>query len=347
MESTRKLCFSSENFSGVQEEIMQALIESNRHQVASYGNDPFTHAAIALLKEHFGQDIEVYFTFNGTGANNFGLSCVTEKVSSIFCTDMAHLNVDESTAPECFIGCRIYPVNSLNGKIRIDDLKTKIRRVGDIHHPQPGIVSITQPTELGTVYRLEEMKAIKAVCREHGLLLHVDGARFFNAAACLDLSLKELCGEGGIDILTLGGTKIGMMFGEAVLFFNPADKRAFKFNLKRSMQLASKNRFIAVQFSRLFRDGLWQRIAKYTNQLARVLEQEIRKIPSLKIAYPVESNAVFVNMPKELHQKMQEFATFYYWNEERSEARFIGSFDNTVEEVKQLADKIRECLEEG
>jgi len=333
--------FASENFAGVHPEIMQVLINANRGHVPSYGKDDFTKDTIELFKKIFGSDIDVHFTFNGTGANNFGLGCVTERFHSVFCSDVAHLYVDESTAPESFIGCRIYPVKSLSGKIVLDNLKECIKRVGDIHHPQPKVVSITQSTEYGTVYSLDEMQQIKNVCLENNLLLHVDGARFFNAAVFLDASLKSFCANAGVDILTLGGTKAGMMFGEAVIFFS-SSKQTHKFHLKRSMQLASKQRFIAAQYKAMLENDLWYRIAVHTNHLAKKFEKEMSKILSIKIVHPVESNAVFVNMSKHLYSKMQEHSNFYYWNETKEEARFIFSFDNSEEEIVRFAELLKQ-----
>src|ERR1700733_2278991 len=190
---TEKINFASENFAGVHPDILQALISANSTNVPSYGNDPFTRTASDQFKAAFGDNIEVYFTFNGTGANNFGLSCILQKHHSIFCTDVAHLYVDESTATETFTGCRIYPVESINGKMVMDSLRRSVKRLGDIHHPQPGVVSLTQPTEYGTVYTKSQLREIKAICRENNMLLHVDGARLFNAAIHLNETLKDLC----------------------------------------------------------------------------------------------------------------------------------------------------------
>ncbi|HTI57433.1 threonine aldolase family protein [Mucilaginibacter sp.] len=342
MEPFKKINFSSENYAGVHPKMMEALIAANTGNAASYGNDEITKGTVALFKQIFGENIEAYFTFNGTGANNFGLSCMLDRFNSIFCADLAHLYVDESTAPESFLGCRIYPVKSHNGKIVADELKVAVKRIGDVHHPQPKVVSLTQPTEYGTVYTVDELKAIKAVCIANNMLLHVDGARFYNAAAYLGVSLKQISAEVGVDVLTLGGTKIGMMMGEAVIFFSPANAASLKFNLKRSMQLASKNRFIAIQFQALLKDNLWQDMAEHTNKLAKLFEQEIAGIQPVKMAYPVETNAAFLNISPELHEKMQDFASFYYWNDERREARLIFSFDNTEEDVKRFVAKLRE-----
>lgn len=339
---SNKINFASENYAPVHPHIMEVLINANTGNQSSYGNDEITRETIQLFKKEFGDSIEVYFVFNGTGANNFGLSCMVERHHSVFCSDVAHLYVDESNAPEAIIGCRLYPVRSVNGKIVPGELEKAIKRIGDVHHPQPKVVSLTQPTEYGTVYTIGEMKAIKEVCTANNMLLHVDGARFFNAAAGLNTSLAAISHDAGIDVLTLGGTKTGLMFGEAVVFFNPAAHNPFKFNLKRSMQLASKNRFIAAQFKRLLQDNLWHDIAAHTNSLAKEFEKEVATIPSLKIAYPVETNALFLNMPRDLYDKMQQHASFYFWNDEKSEARLMFSFDNSVEEVWEFAAILRD-----
>ena len=334
MTTQKLLNFASENYAGVQEDMMRAIAEANTGHAGSYGNDPITAEAIAVMKQHFGDDIDVYFAFNGTGANNFGLGSATKRYDAIYCTEVAHIYVDESTAPEAFTGCRIYIVKSKDGKIDPDALKASLGRKGDVHHPQPGVVSITQPTEYGTVYSLEEIKTLKDICIENGMLLHVDGARFFNAVAKLGISLKQMTGH--MDILTLGGTKAGMMFGEAVIFFNQKTPGQFRFQLKRSMQLASKNRFISAQFKRMLQDNLWHDLAVYTNQLARQFEKEIAAVPAIKIAYPVETNAVFITLSKALYEKVQQYARFYYWNDEREEARLIFAFNNTPEEVTEF-----------
>jgi threonine aldolase len=332
--SNRTINFSSENFSGIHPAIMNALIAANLDTVPSYGEDMYTRETVDIFKQHFGENIEVFFTFNGTGANNFGLGCVVERHQAIFCSEQAHLYVNESTAPEAFIGGRIYPVNSSNGKICIEDLENKIKSVNGIHFPQPKVISITQPTECGTVYTKEELSAIRKICSENKVLLHVDGARFFNAAASLNLSLRELSRDIGVDILTLGGTKNGLMFGEAVIFFNLPGTIPFKYNLKRSMQLASKNRFVAVQFLTLLKNELWKDIAMHTNSLARVFASMLTESSVIKIIYPVESNAVFVELPPDLQTSLKEKAGFYLWDERKNICRFMFSFDNTMDEIE-------------
>ncbi|MEO5564025.1 MAG: aminotransferase class I/II-fold pyridoxal phosphate-dependent enzyme [Chitinophagaceae bacterium] len=336
----RVINFSSENFTGVHEKIMNALVQANFGTVPSYGNDSYTEKAINILKDHFGNEIDVSFTFNGTGANNFGLGCVVQSYQSIFCSDLAHLYVNESCAPEAFIGCRIYPVRSLHGKIIIECLRESIKKLNSIHHPQPKVVSITQPTECGTVYSIQELQNIKEICNENNMLFHVDGTRFFNAAVYLNQSLENISKEVGVDILTLGGTKNGMMFGEAVIFFNLPQTGGFRYHLKRSMQLASKNRFIAAQFIALFKDELWMDIATHTNLLAKRVEARLAKVPAIKIAYPVESNVVFAELPLHLQSTLRQKAGFYVWDEQKNIYRFVFSFDNTIEEVDFFIDRL-------
>jgi threonine aldolase len=342
MSITSKINFASENYAGVQQDIMQALADVNTGSAPSYGNDGYTAEGVAAIKSHFGDHIEVFFTFNGTGANNFGLGAAAARYNSIYCSDVAHLYVDESTAPESFTGCRLYAIKSEAGKISPADLKAAVKRAGDIHHPQPGVVSLTQPTEYGTVYTIAELQAIKAICNDNNLLLHVDGARFFNAAVYLDASLKEMTRETGIDILTLGGTKAGMMYGEAVIFFNKDSSGSRKYHLKRSMQLASKNRFIAAQFSAMLNNDLWKKLAIQTNMLAKEFERQISGISGIRIAQPVETNAVFLNMSPELHAKMQQHAYFYYWNDLKGEVRLVFSFDNTTEEITEFVQLLKQ-----
>jgi threonine aldolase len=337
--------FSSENYDRVHPSIMQAITAANQGFAPSYGNDPDTEVATKLLKREFGEHIQVHFTFNGTGANNFALGCLAQRHQSIFCSDVAHCYVDESTAPEAFIACRLYAVKSENGKISVDSLSQQLKRNGDIHHPQPGVVTLTQPTEYGTVYSVAELQSIRAFCSAHNLLLHIDGARFFNAAVNLGVSLREISTEIGIDALTLGGTKIGMMFGEAVIFFNPAQSNPFGFMHKRSMQLASKNRFIAVQFAKLLENWLWMEIAGHSNQLAKYFEQQVKLIAQVTVAFPVQSNVVFLKMPKWLYSNLRPHTSFYYWDEQKEYVRLVFSFGNTQNEVIEFTEFLSNMVE--
>jgi len=326
--------FSSENFDKTHPKILKALIKSNNGFAASYGKDDSTQKTIDLFKEVFDtREIETFFCFNGTGANNFALSAITEKYHSIFCSEVSHLYTAESTAPETFTGCRLYPIKTQNGKIIWDDLLLKTNIPDDVHYPRASVLSITQPTEYGTIYNLKELKAISDHCKAHNILLHIDGARIFNALTALNCSPGRFVRICGVDVLTLGGTKSGLMFGEAVIFFQSERFRNLKYNHKRSMQLASKNRFISVQFSELFKEELWKEIANHTNELAKHFEQELIKIDLSLVAYPVETNMVFMKMKQELFDKLKPFTKFYNWNIEREESRFAFSFSNTKKEI--------------
>jgi threonine aldolase len=246
--------FASENYDKTHPAILKSIAKYNAGFAPSYGKDENTNAVIEKLKNVFDtNNLEVFFCFNGTGANNFALSSITEKYSSILCSDVSHLYTAESTAPETFTGCRLYTVKTLHGKIVIADFLQKARMSNDVHLPQASVLSITQPTEYGTVYTLQELKTIGEHCRKNNILLHIDGARIFNAVVSLNCSLAELIKISGADVITLGGTKNGLMFGEAVVFFKTKRFKNISYNHKRSMQLASKNRYIAIQFNAILK----------------------------------------------------------------------------------------------
>ncbi len=326
--------FSSENFDRTHPKILQALIRSNKGFAASYCKDEYTKKVFERFKEIFGdREIEVFYCFNGTGANNFAISSITEKHNSVFCSDVSHLYTAESTAPETFTGCRLYPIKSINSKIVPEELLRKPKKINDAHLPKPAVLTITQPTEYGTVYSLAELKEIAKLCKENNILIHVDGARICNALVAMNCTFKDFIKISGVDVLTFGGTKAGLMFGEAVIFFNSKRFKNLHYNHKRSMQLASKNRFVAVQFYELFQNELWKNLAKHTNNLAQYFEQEITRIDKSIIDYPVETNVVFMKMKSELFEKLRSIASFYMWDIEMEEARCVFSFSNTKKEI--------------
>jgi threonine aldolase len=338
--------FSSENFDGAHPLIMAAVADANKEFVPSYGEDRYTEEAIRMCRDFLGtEDADVFFCFNGTGANNFALSCLTEKYQSVYCSDVSHLYNAESTAPETFTGCRLYPVNTRNGKIVPEDLRKKINRQMGIHLPVPAVITITQPTEYGTVYDLDELTVIRDICKEAGLLLHIDGARIFHALASLNCSLASLINASGADVITIGGTKAGLLFGEAVVFISPDRFKNIRYQLKRSMQLASKNRFIAAQFMALFHDQLWSTIANYTNGLASYCKQEIEKIDTTLVTYPVETNMVFLVMPRALYHQILPVASLYYWDTDQQEVRLAFSFSNTRDEIDSFIQHLKTVLE--
>lgn len=334
--------FASDNNAGVHPRVMEALRAANEGHVVAYGDDPFTERARALVREQFGKDSEAFFVFGGTGANVLALQAMTRPHHAVVCAETAHVHVDECGAPERFAGCKLLPVRTEGGKLKPELIEPLLGRAGDQHHVQPRVVSISQPTELGTVYRLEELEELSAFARGRGLLLYVDGARLANAAAHLGVGLGEA--TRGADALSLGGTKNGMMYGEAVVFLRAELARDFLFVRKQGAQLASKMRFIAAQFEALLTDGLWLENAARANGMARLLAAELGSVPRVRLTQPVESNAVFAHLPREHVAAVQREFFFYVWNEASSEVRLMCSFDTTEEDVRDLVRLIKEVV---
>ncbi len=337
--------FASDNYAGAPAEIMQALTHANEAHAVSYGDDPITASAIEKFKAVFGKDIEVFFVYNGTGANVLGLSALTVSYNSIICANCAHINVDESTAPERFTGCRIVPIDSSNGKITPQQLADKIIRIGDQHHPQPGVVSISQSTEFGTVYSIDEIKALSAVIKSKGLSLHMDGARIANAAVSLGRDFTAFTRDAGVDALSFGGTKNGLLFGEAVVLFKQGLGEHTRFLRKQAMQLNSKMRFISAQFDALLTNDLWKKNASHSNAMAKLLEAELKKIPQIKITQSVDANGVFATMPPQVIPELQKKYPFYVWTESIHEVRLMCSWDTKEEEVMGFARELRKLVE--
>jgi len=338
---TTNRTFASDNYAGVHPVIMEALLRANAGHASSYGADEFTQRAIARFKEQLGDDIEVFFAYNGTGANVLGLGAMMQSYNSIICSDLAHINVDESTAPEKFMGCKLVTIPTVDGKIYPNQIEERIRRVDDQHHPQARVISISQTTEYATVYTIEEIKAISAVARKHNLYLHMDGSRIANAAASLGQSLRAITRDAGVDVLSFGGTKNGMMFGEAVVFFKPELARQFKYIRKQSMQLHSKMRFISSQFEALLTNDLWKRNATHANRMAKLLEAELRSA-GISLTQSVDANGLFALMPPAITEAMQQENYFYVWNEKTGEVRMMCAFDTSEETVGSFGRKLRE-----
>ncbi len=339
--------FASDNYSGVHPEIMEALVKANHHHAGSYGSDDYTARATDKFKGLFGEDIEVFFVYNGTGANVLGLSALTNSYNSILCAESAHINVDESTAPEKFTGCKLVTISSADGKITAQQVEQKIQRIDDQHHPQAKVISISQSSEYGTVYTVEEVKALSAVARKHNLYVHMDGSRIANAAVSLNKPFREFTKDAGVDVLSFGGTKNGLMFGEAILFFKPELARNFKFIRKQGMQLNSKMRFISAQFEALLSHDLWKRNATQTNRLAQLLDKGLRQIPQVKVTQKVEGNGVFVIMPPQIIPLLQNEFPFYSWNDQLNEVRLMCSWDTTEEEINRFIELVRTYLGQG
>jgi threonine aldolase len=336
--------FASDNNAGVHPEVLEAIGRANQGHVVAYGDDPYTRGAVKKFEEHFGPDIAVFFTFNGTGANILSLQAVTRSFHSVLCSDYAHINTDECGAPEKHTGCKLIPLPHQDGKITLDSVRHAYHGIGDQHHSQPRVISITQSTEMGTVYRPEEIQALARFAREHDMFLHVDGARIANAAASLGQTLRQATRDLGVDVLSFGGTKNGILGGEAVVFFRPAIGEDFLFLRKQGMQLASKMRFIAAQFEALLTDDLWRRSAEHANHMARLLEKEISRIPEIKIVWKVEANGVFAQVPRHSIEKIKKHYFFYMWMEEESVVRWMCSFDTTEDDIRRFAKVVAEAV---
>jgi threonine aldolase len=336
--------FASDNNAGVHPEVLEAIARANQGHVIAYGDDPYTRSAIAKFEEQFGPGIDVFFTFNGTGANVLGLQALTRSYHAVLCSDYAHIYCDECGAPEKHSGCKLIPLPHQDGKITLDAVRHAYHGIGDQHHVQPRVISITQSTEMGTVYQPEEIRALARFAHEHEMFLHADGARISNAAASLGQTLRQATRDLGVDVLSFGGTKNGIMGGEAVVFFNRALSADFLYLRKQGMQLASKMRFIAVQFEALLTNDLWRRSAEHANRMARLLEAELRQIPEVRIVWKVEANGVFAQIPRHAIAKIKGKYFFYPWIEEKCIVRWMCSFDTTDEDVKDFVKVVAEAV---
>ena len=327
--------FASDNYAGVLPEMMDALQRANVEHARSYGADDITERTIKLFREVFDADVEVYFVFNGTGANVLSISSATQSYNAVLCADVSHIYCDESSAPETFTGCRFFPLTaSEEGKLTPSVIEERLVRKGDVHYAQTKLLSVTQSTEYGTVYKPEELKAIAELAKKNELFLHMDGSRFFNAAAGLGCELKDISTSAGIDILSLGGTKSGMMFGEAVVVFNKKLSEHIAYKQKQSMQLASKTRFIAAQLEAMLTNDTWKKHASHANAMAQSLYKTLLKYPQIKVTKPVHANAVFAELPVHWNQPLQDAYPFYIWKDSSNEARLMCSFDTTENDIK-------------
>lgn len=333
---------ASENYAGVHPAMLEAIIKANVGHVTSYGGDPYSIAAIDLIKQHFGEEAEAHFTFNGTGANVFALGAMTRSFHAILCSDLAHVFESESTAVEAFTGCRLIKVATQNGKILPEALTQSITRVSDKHYPQAKVLTLTQPTEYGTVYTPEELLALTTIAKRNNLLVHIDGSRLFNAAAGLGTTLQAV--TAGADIVVLGGTKAGMLLGEAVVFLNKNLYKDSQYFLKRSMQLASKMRFISCQFQAMLAHDSWRDIAQHNNNMAKLLASHLQQIKEVNITQPVDTNAVFATIPASWNAPLQSVLPFYVWDETANEVRWMCSFDLQPDYIDIFIDAIKKLV---
>ena len=336
--------FGSDNNAGVHPDILKEIISSNSGHVTGYGTDIYTEQAISIFKEHLGSSTETYFVFTGTGANVLGLSAITRSWNSVITASTAHLEGDECGAPEKFIGCKVLVVDTPNGKVTPALIDKHMHGIDFEHHSQPKVVSITQATEMGTVYSVDEIKAISDFAHKNGMLLHMDGARIANAAVYLNLPFKAFTTDAGVDVLSFGGTKNGMMLGESICFLREGLSDEFKYIRKQGMQLASKMRFISAQYIGYFRNDLWKTCAAHSNEMARMLGDKLKLIPGISLTQVVQSNGIFVIMPFDIAERMRSHYFFYPWDEKRSEWRLMCSWDTEEKEIEDFVTLLKKEL---
>ena len=340
--------FASDNYSGVCPEAWAALEQANPGHVTSYGDDEYTARAADLLREVFEMDCEVFFVFNGTAANSLSLASTGQSYHSILCHETAHAETDECGAPEFFSnGMKVQLIPGEHGKIDPDGIGKMVRKRSDIHYPKPRAVSVTQATELGTVYTPDDLKAIWAQTKQFGLKLHMDGARFANAVASLGCKPKEITWQAGVDVLCFGGTKNGTAVGDAVVFFNRELAAEFDYRCKQSGQLASKMRYLSAPWVGMLKDGAWLRRAGQANAMAQMMHDGLAELDELQILWPTQANAVFVQMPPWLVVAMRGAGWKFYTFIGQGGARLMCSWDTTEEDVAEFIADVKRLLVEA
>lgn len=334
--------FGSDNHAGVHPEILASIVAANVEHAPAYGTDEWTDKAVAEFRKHFGPNAQVFFVFNGTAANVTALRALAKPYQAVFCADVSHINVDECGAPEYLAGCKLIPLPTVDGKLSVAELEKAYIRRGDQHFSQGQVLSITQPTELGTTYSLAEMKDLITWAQSKKMYVHIDGARFTNAVTHLKKSFKELTADLGVDVLSFGGTKNGLMMGEAVIFFNKELAADFKYIRKQSAQLPSKTRFIACQFQAYLEHDLWQKISEHSLGMAHYLYESVQNIPGVKVRGVPQSNAVFATIPSQWVKKLRENYFFYVWDENTFECRWMTSWDTQKEDIDGFTAVLKE-----
>ncbi|MDR3051029.1 MAG: low specificity L-threonine aldolase [Oscillospiraceae bacterium] len=336
--------FISDNASPAHPRVMEALAAANLGHAPSYGADPYTQAAEAAFDRLFGRKVRTFFVFNGTGANSAALSALARPYQSILCADTAHIHCDECGAPERMSGAKLQPIPSTDGKLRPGQLSPYMPYLGVMHHAQPAVLSITQATELGTVYTQEELCALTRFAHAHTLKVHMDGARIANAVASLGCTLAELTWQAGVDVLCFGGTKNGLLFGEVVVFFDDALAEAFAYIRKNCGQLASKMRYIAAQYLALLQDDLWLQNAVRANAMCKRLADGLVGLPGVCLTQPAQANELFVRMPRQAVEPLQRVRPFIMWDAEQGVARLVTSWDTDEADVDAFLDACRKVI---
>lgn len=336
--------FASDNFAGVHPRIMDRLLACNHGHAMAYGEDALTAKVRASFSRLFGREVATHFAFNGTAANNLSLMAFAKPYGAVVCSDMAHLVNDESTAPERFLGMRLLPVQSEHGKIVPAALEEILGRGHGVHGALPVALTLTQPTELGTVYTLDELRTLIGMARAHGLGVHVDGARIGCAVASLGVGVREMLLDTGVDILSFGGTKQGMLCGEAVVILKPGLGEEFPYWQKHGMQLASKMRFISAQFEGLLEDDLWIENGRHANAMARKLQDALRDLPRVEVIHPVQANSVFARIPPEFVESLQKETFFWPWDERQGLVRWMCAFDTQAGDIARFVGLLERTL---
>ncbi len=335
--------FGSDNNSGVHPCIMEALTAANSDHAIAYGDDPWTAEAAAVVRELLGEEaIEPFFLFNGTGANVVALQACALPFHSILCAATAHIAVDECGAPVKLTGASLKEIDTPDGKLTPELVRPHLHGFGFEHHSQPRVIAISQTTELGTAYTTDEVRALADLAHAHGMILFVDGTRIANACAQLNVSLREMTIDCGVDLFTLGGTKNGLMFGEVLVPLREELAQHIRYYRKQTTQLYSKMRYIAAQFIPYLREGLWLENARRSNAAAQMLYDEMRGVKGLEITQKVESNAIFFILPKSITDRLRERYFFYDWDESRNEMRLVCSWDTTEEDIRQFCDYLKQ-----
>jgi len=336
--------FASDNVTGACPEVMDAVVAANSGIATSYGDDEWSSRLQTKLSEIFETDVEVFLAVSGTASNALALSSLAPVFGKIYCHELSHINTDECGAPEFFTGgAKLIPMRSSNGRIKANELAETIRGSGNVHVTQPSVVSITQSCETGTVYQLDEIKVISKIARKHKMSVHMDGARFANALASLDVSPAEMTWKSGVDVLTLGGTKNGCLAAEAIIFFKSDMVGNFPYLHKRSGQLLSKMRFISSQLEAYVTDDLWIRNAQHANSMAKILSEGLNAFSNIELAYPTQSNEVFVYLPRELIDYLNNAG--YDINEEELDGkavRFVTAWNSELKDVDRLLEVIKQ-----
>lgn len=339
--------FGSDNHSGISPEILDAIVQANIDHALAYGDDEYCKSCEELFREVFGAQARTYFVFNGTGANVLNIDAMCRSHHAVICAETAHINVDECGAPQRIVGCKLLTLPTPDGKLTPDLVRHHLHGFGFEHHSQPRAISIAQSTELGTLYTIDEIKALASLAHQYNMYLHVDGARLANAAVALGCSFKEMTTDAGVDCLSFGGTKNGLLMGESCVILNPELDIDMRYRRKQMGQLCSKMRFVAAQFKAYITTGLWRKNAEHSNAMAQKLYRALQDIPEVQVLYPVQVNSVFAKLPRNIWQSLLDDYFFYDWNINNDEVRWMCSFDTTEEDIDNFITALKRRISEN